>query len=121
MQRPRWSEGGLTLEKPLALEVLVGGFPKNSQGAEEPTLRASLRLLRREGSGTSLSPTNSGLCWRRFVQLAPQYYFSNLPPSESKDILQQAMDRLAPAAAAKGEQPPCEKCPETTEQRCALQ
>ncbi|KAK1333381.1 hypothetical protein QTO34_005764 [Cnephaeus nilssonii] len=26
-----------------------------------------------------------------------------------------------PAPAAKGEQPPCEKCPETTEQRCALQ
>ncbi|XP_006107658.1 putative pre-mRNA-splicing factor ATP-dependent RNA helicase DHX32 [Myotis lucifugus] len=56
-----------------------------------------------------------------FVQLAPQYYFSNLPPSESKDILQQAMDRLAPAPATKGEQTPCEKCPETTEQRCALQ
>lgn len=63
----------------------------------------------------------SETCPELFVQLAPQYYFSNLPPSESKDILQQAMDRLAPAAAAKGEQPPCEKCPETTEQRCALQ
>ncbi|XP_036295227.1 putative pre-mRNA-splicing factor ATP-dependent RNA helicase DHX32 isoform X3 [Pipistrellus kuhlii] len=54
-----------------------------------------------------------------FMQLAPQYYFSNLPPSESKDLLQQATDRLA--AAAKGEQPPSEKCPETTEQRCVLQ
>ncbi|XP_054585220.1 putative pre-mRNA-splicing factor ATP-dependent RNA helicase DHX32 isoform X2 [Eptesicus fuscus] len=63
----------------------------------------------------------SETCPELFVQLAPQYYFSNLPPSESKDILQQAMDRLAPAPAAKGEQPPCEKCPETTEQRCALQ
>ncbi|CAK6436008.1 unnamed protein product [Pipistrellus nathusii] len=53
-----------------------------------------------------------------FMQLAPQYYFSNLPPSESKDLLQQATARLP---AAQGEQPPCEKCPETTEQRCALQ
>lgn len=53
----------------------------------------------------------------------PQYYFSNLPPSEGKDILQQAMDRLAPAPApaTNAEQTPCEKCPETTEQRCALQ
>lgn len=57
----------------------------------------------------------------RFVQLAPQYYFSNLPPSESKDILQQAMDHLSPVPTVKGEQTTCEKCPETTEQRCALQ
>ncbi|XP_016065984.1 PREDICTED: putative pre-mRNA-splicing factor ATP-dependent RNA helicase DHX32 [Miniopterus natalensis] len=56
-----------------------------------------------------------------FVQLAPQYYFSNLPPSESKDILQQAMDHLSPVPTMKGEQTTCEKCPETTEQRCALQ
>ncbi|XP_057590144.1 putative pre-mRNA-splicing factor ATP-dependent RNA helicase DHX32 isoform X3 [Hippopotamus amphibius kiboko] len=56
-----------------------------------------------------------------FMQLAPQYYFSNLPPSESKDILQQVMDHLSPISTVKKEQKMCEKCPETTEQRCTIQ
>ncbi|XP_043453765.1 putative pre-mRNA-splicing factor ATP-dependent RNA helicase DHX32 isoform X1 [Prionailurus bengalensis] len=56
-----------------------------------------------------------------FMQLAPQYYFSNLPPSESKDILHQVMDHLSPMSTMKKEQNMCEKCPETAEQRCALQ
>ncbi|XP_059954400.1 putative pre-mRNA-splicing factor ATP-dependent RNA helicase DHX32 isoform X2 [Mesoplodon densirostris] len=56
-----------------------------------------------------------------FMQLAPQYYFSNLPPSESKDILQQVMDHLSPISTMKKEQKMCEKCPETTEQRCTVQ
>lgn len=56
-----------------------------------------------------------------FVQLAPQYYFSNLPPSESKDLLQQAMDRLAPVPAASPEQTAGAKGPEAAEPRCALQ
>ncbi|KAM8924320.1 putative pre-mRNA-splicing factor ATP-dependent RNA helicase DHX32 [Pelodytes ibericus] len=30
-----------------------------------------------------------------FMQLAPQYYFSNLPSSESKDILQKALDHTS--------------------------
>ncbi|XP_066096023.1 putative pre-mRNA-splicing factor ATP-dependent RNA helicase DHX32 [Saccopteryx bilineata] len=56
-----------------------------------------------------------------FMQLAPQYYFSNLPPSESKDILQQAAHPPAPASPLKKEQRVCETGPETTEHRCALQ
>ncbi|KAF6317076.1 putative DEAH-box helicase 32 (putative) [Rhinolophus ferrumequinum] len=56
-----------------------------------------------------------------FMQLAPQYYFSNLPPSESKEILQQVMDRLSPISPMETEQQVCEKCPETTEPRCTLQ
>ncbi|XP_061040339.1 putative pre-mRNA-splicing factor ATP-dependent RNA helicase DHX32 isoform X2 [Eubalaena glacialis] len=56
-----------------------------------------------------------------FMQLAPQYYFSNLPPSESKDILQQVMDHLSPISTMKKEQKMCENCPETTEQRCTIQ
>ncbi|KAM4837482.1 putative pre-mRNA-splicing factor ATP-dependent RNA helicase DHX32 isoform X2 [Urocitellus parryii] len=56
-----------------------------------------------------------------FMQLAPQYYFTNLPPSESKDILQQVVDHLSPISTIKKEQKMCEKCPETTEQRCTLQ
>uniref|UniRef100_A0A384BMQ6 Putative pre-mRNA-splicing factor ATP-dependent RNA helicase DHX32 n=1 Tax=Ursus maritimus TaxID=29073 RepID=A0A384BMQ6_URSMA len=56
-----------------------------------------------------------------FMQLAPPYYFSNLPPSESKDILHQVMDHLSPLSTTKKEQKMCEKCPETTEQRCTIQ
>lgn len=51
------------------------------------------------------------------MQLVPQYYFSNLPPSESKDILQQVMAQLSPIT----DQTTSETCPETTEQRCAIQ
>ncbi|XP_057362439.1 putative pre-mRNA-splicing factor ATP-dependent RNA helicase DHX32 isoform X2 [Manis pentadactyla] len=56
-----------------------------------------------------------------FMQMAPQYYFSNLPPSESKDILQQVMHHLSPISTMKNEQKMCETCPETTEQRCTIQ
>lgn len=56
--------------------------------------------------------------FNRFMQLAPQYYFSNLPPSESKDILQQVTDALSPVPAMKSEG---EKGPEAAEQRCAIQ
>ncbi|KAM4851724.1 putative pre-mRNA-splicing factor ATP-dependent RNA helicase DHX32 isoform 1-T2 [Thomomys bottae] len=55
-----------------------------------------------------------------FMQLAPQYYFSNLPPSESKDLLQQVVDRLSPLSTTK-EEDACDKCPDTAEQRCTLQ
>ncbi|NXO03595.1 DQX1 helicase, partial [Rhinopomastus cyanomelas] len=39
-----------------------------------------------------------------FVELVPQYYFSNLPPSESKDILQELIRRSAPVSATKDEE-----------------
>ncbi|NWW73047.1 DQX1 helicase, partial [Climacteris rufus] len=38
------------------------------------------------------------------AELVPQYYFSNLPPSESKDILQEMINHLAPASPTKEEQ-----------------
>lgn len=64
----------------------------------------------------------------RFVELAPQYYFSNLPPSESKDILQEVIDHLSPVSAIKEKQrtnsdnKENEKHPQTpTEQRCIIQ
>ncbi|XP_048801371.1 putative pre-mRNA-splicing factor ATP-dependent RNA helicase DHX32 [Lagopus muta] len=63
-----------------------------------------------------------------FVELAPQYYFSNLPPSESKDILQEVIDHLSPVSAIKEKQrtnsdnKENEKHPQTpTEQRCIIQ
>ncbi|NXN03437.1 DQX1 helicase, partial [Sylvia borin] len=39
-----------------------------------------------------------------FAELVPQYYFSNLPPSESKDILQGVINHSAPVSATKEEQ-----------------
>ncbi|NXS31000.1 DQX1 helicase, partial [Pomatostomus ruficeps] len=39
-----------------------------------------------------------------FAELVPQYYFSNLPPSESKDFLQGVITHLAPAPGTKEEQ-----------------
>lgn len=63
----------------------------------------------------------------RFVELVPQYYFSNLPPSESKDILQDMINHLSPASAMKEEQKTNddkgnEQFPQTpTEQRCIIQ
>ncbi|KAM9068859.1 putative pre-mRNA-splicing factor ATP-dependent RNA helicase DHX32 [Sarcophilus harrisii] len=62
-----------------------------------------------------------------FMQLAPPYYFSNLPPSESKDILQQVINHLAPISTVKKDQKPgkekmCEECPEAAaEPRCVIQ
>ncbi|XP_071420314.1 putative pre-mRNA-splicing factor ATP-dependent RNA helicase DHX32 isoform X2 [Pithys albifrons albifrons] len=64
-----------------------------------------------------------------FAELVPQYYFSNLPPSESKDILQEVINHLAPAPARKEEQKSTsdnkenEEFPTGTpsEQRCVIQ
>lgn len=61
------------------------------------------------------------------MELVPQYYFSNLPPSESKDILQDMINHLSPASAMKEEQKTNddkgnEQFPQTpTEQRCIIQ
>ncbi|XP_036590067.1 putative pre-mRNA-splicing factor ATP-dependent RNA helicase DHX32 isoform X2 [Trichosurus vulpecula] len=62
-----------------------------------------------------------------FMQLAPPYYFSNLPPSESKDILQQVINHFSPISTMKKEQKTskdkmCEECPEASaEPRCVIQ
>ncbi|XP_072485133.1 putative pre-mRNA-splicing factor ATP-dependent RNA helicase DHX32 isoform X1 [Notamacropus eugenii] len=62
-----------------------------------------------------------------FMQLAPPYYFSNLPPSESKDILQQVINHFSPISTMKKElksskEKICEECPETSaEPRCVIQ
>lgn len=56
-----------------------------------------------------------------FMQLAPQYYFSNLPPSESKEILQRVVDRLSPISTTEKGPPVFEAGPEPTEPRCSLQ
>lgn len=64
----------------------------------------------------------------RFMKLVPQYYFSNLPSSESKSILQEAINDLSPISEVDKKQKTIiqdrafEKYPETSaEQRCIIQ
>ncbi|KAM9324832.1 putative pre-mRNA-splicing factor ATP-dependent RNA helicase DHX32 [Gastrophryne carolinensis] len=59
-----------------------------------------------------------------FMQLVPQYYFSNLPPSESKEILEKALehpsDPTTPLHHPSEEQKE-EASPSSAEQRCLIQ
>eukprot|EP00062_Callorhinchus_milii_P018205 gi/632971409/ref/XP_007902158.1/ PREDICTED: putative pre-mRNA-splicing factor ATP-dependent RNA helicase DHX32 [Callorhinchus milii] len=61
-----------------------------------------------------------------FVQLAPQYYFSNLPPSESKELLQEVIDQFSKLSTGE-DHPPASKENEKQEEnsqsedRCAIQ
>lgn len=43
---------------------------------------------------------------RRLVELAPQYYLSNLPPSESRDLLMELREKLLGAAEPLGQLEP---------------
>ncbi|XP_067996295.1 putative pre-mRNA-splicing factor ATP-dependent RNA helicase DHX32 isoform X2 [Melanerpes formicivorus] len=63
-----------------------------------------------------------------FMELVPQYYFSNLPPSENKDILQEVINHLSPVSSMKEKQKTSndnkekDKLAQTpTEQRCIVQ
>ncbi|KAG8551130.1 hypothetical protein GDO81_003977 [Engystomops pustulosus] len=56
-----------------------------------------------------------------FMQLVPQYYFSNLPPSESKELLQKALDASAPPAPQDDCEDDVETEDEEQEQRCSVQ
>ncbi|XDA71732.1 hypothetical protein R6Z07M_002010 [Ovis aries] len=72
-------------------------------------------------ANSSYIRTASEIAPELFMQLVPRYCFSNLPPSESKDIPQQVMDHLSPISATKKGQKMCDKCSETAEQRCSVQ
>lgn len=59
------------------------------------------------------------------MQLAPQYYFSNLPPSESKELLQKALDSASTVTAPQDPEEDAETDEEqglsAPEQRCNIQ
>lgn len=42
-------------------------------------------------------PSLTPPCPRRLVELAPQYYLSNLPPSESRDLLMELREKVVAA------------------------
>lgn len=55
---------------------------------------------------------------QEFIEMAPQYFFYNLPPSESKDILQKILDQgMSQCPDEKPSVPP----EEHTHDRCAIQ
>lgn len=66
--------------------------------------------------------TNDSLPLPRFIQMAPQYFFFNLPPSESKDILQNILDKGAEHYKAKKikKSPSLDSIPEVTAS-CVIQ
>ncbi|XP_053113852.1 LOW QUALITY PROTEIN: ATP-dependent RNA helicase DQX1 [Hemicordylus capensis] len=62
------------------------------------------------------------------AELAPQYYLSNLPPSESRDLLMELREKLAAEEeeaellpVPEGELPPAPKAPKEGEDACVLQ
>lgn len=108
-------------------DALPGACPKLSPSICSEPSHDNGPILEKEHSDPHTpdmpaSPQLSSLFvgMNRFMQLVPQYYFSNLPPSESKDILQQASSHL-PTTAVKKDQDGCDKCPDAAEQRCSIQ
>lgn len=47
--------------------------------------------------GPAPLPDPLSLCPCRLVELAPQYYLSNLPPSESRDLLMELREKVVAA------------------------
>ncbi|KAM8806203.1 putative pre-mRNA-splicing factor ATP-dependent RNA helicase DHX32 [Eudromia elegans] len=62
-----------------------------------------------------------------FVELTPQYYFTNLPPSESKDMLQEVINHLSSVSTMKEQKANYDKkecgkyAQSPTEPRCIIQ
>lgn len=60
------------------------------------------------------------------MELAPQYYLSNLPPSESRDLLMELREKVAAAAEEEEENVPAvpedlEESPAGVYEVCVLQ
>lgn len=70
------------------------------------------------------------VCQFRFIQVAPLYFFYNLPPSESKDILQDMLDpdgsrkcqdeKQKATTVGSDSESGCAEAPQTYD-RCAIQ
>lgn len=77
--------------------------------------------------GVASNLTSAPFFPRRLAELAPQYYLTNLPPSESRDLLMELREKLAGgaegAAPPQGEEPPAAKAPaeDSEEDVCVLQ
>ncbi|XP_073725761.1 putative pre-mRNA-splicing factor ATP-dependent RNA helicase DHX32 [Misgurnus anguillicaudatus] len=68
--------------------------------------------------------TVSQISAHEFIQMAPQYFFYNLPPSESKDLLQHIMDHGSAAPSKGKRKPQTSSSAESEEQvhdRCTIQ
>ncbi|AWP13850.1 putative pre-mRNA-splicing factor ATP-dependent RNA helicase DHX32 [Scophthalmus maximus] len=71
--------------------------PQSGYGAKSPKLGLPEWVLFHEHSFSedNCLRTVSHIRPEEFIQMAPQYFFYNLPPSESKDILQNILNRGA--------------------------
>uniref|UniRef100_UPI0037E8373D putative pre-mRNA-splicing factor ATP-dependent RNA helicase DHX32 n=1 Tax=Semicossyphus pulcher TaxID=241346 RepID=UPI0037E8373D len=95
--------------------------PLSGYGAKSPKLGLPEWVLFHEHSFSkdNCLRTASHITPGQFIEMAPQYFFYNLPPSESKDILQNVLNHGA--AQYKEEKPAEEAREDQTYDRCVVQ
>ncbi|KAM8739391.1 putative pre-mRNA-splicing factor ATP-dependent RNA helicase DHX32 [Acanthopagrus schlegelii] len=98
--------------------------PQSAYGAKSPKLGLPEWVLYHEHSFAedNCLRTVTPITPEQFIQMAPQYFFFNLPPSESKDLLQNILNHEA--SQYQEEKPPTsqeEPQEEQTNDRCVLQ
>ncbi|XP_058507944.1 putative pre-mRNA-splicing factor ATP-dependent RNA helicase DHX32 [Solea solea] len=103
-------------------------YPLSGYGAKSPKLGLPEWVLFHEHSFSedNCLRTVTHITPQEFIQMAPQYFFYNLPPSESKDILQNILNH---AASRKREETPSTSREEQQQQqqqdhgydRCVIQ
>ncbi|XP_071388809.1 putative pre-mRNA-splicing factor ATP-dependent RNA helicase DHX32 [Centroberyx affinis] len=98
--------------------------PLSGYGAKAPKLGLPEWVLFHEHSFSedNCLRTVSHISPEEFIQMAPQYFFYNLPPSESKDILQNILDQ-GPSHCQEKKPPALENEPQKdqTYDRCVIQ
>ncbi|XP_068424530.1 putative pre-mRNA-splicing factor ATP-dependent RNA helicase DHX32 [Clinocottus analis] len=98
--------------------------PLSGYGAESPKLGLPEWVLFHQHSFSedNCLRTATHITPEEFIQMAPQYYFYNLPPSESKDILQNILNHGAsPYQEEKPPSSPAKPQEDRTSDRCVVQ
>ncbi|XP_076856105.1 DEAD/H (Asp-Glu-Ala-Asp/His) box polypeptide 32a [Brachyhypopomus gauderio] len=105
--------------------------PLSAYGARTPQLRPPEWLLFHDYTlyDSNCIRTATPISPELFVQMVPQYFFSNLPPSESKELLQHILDHHKGPSSSNGREKPYPVATETPKEmeasqshdRCSLQ
>uniref|UniRef100_A0A8D0AN87 RNA helicase n=1 Tax=Sander lucioperca TaxID=283035 RepID=A0A8D0AN87_SANLU len=95
--------------------------PLSGYGAKSPKLGLPEWVLFHEHSffEDNCLRTATHITPEEFIQMAPQYFFYNLPPSESKDILQNILNHGA--SQYQEQKPPISQEEPQTSDRCVIQ
>ncbi|XP_078129587.1 putative pre-mRNA-splicing factor ATP-dependent RNA helicase DHX32 [Sander vitreus] len=95
--------------------------PLSVYGAKSPKLGLPEWVLFHEHSFSedNCLRTATHITPEEFIQMAPQYFFYNLPPSESKDILQNILNHGA--SQYQEQKPPTSQEEPQTSDRCVIQ